>query len=50
MMGLERWSATGFSSPLTWRMSVVNSEMYDKCLSCLGVLDVAVGMTNARGL
>ena len=50
MMGLERLSATGLSSPLTCRMSVVNSEMYDKCRSCRGVRDVAVGMTNVRGL
>ena len=31
-------------------MSVVNSEMYDRCRSCLRVRAVVVGMTRVRGL
>ena len=50
MMGLERWSVKWFWSPLTWRMSVVNSEIYDRGLSCRGVRVVAVGMTSERDL
>ena len=48
--GRDRASATTFWEPERCRMSVVNSEMKDRCRVCLGDLSVEDAMAPQRGL
>ena len=48
--GRERASATTFWAPDRWRRSVVNSEINDKCLVCLGERSAADLIAPQSGL